>query len=42
VIATGGGIVAEPGTFELLLDSCVTVWLRAGAEEHMRRVVAQG
>lgn len=42
VIATGGGIVAEPGTFELLLDSCVTVWLRAGAGEHMRRVVAQG
>jgi XRE family aerobic/anaerobic benzoate catabolism transcriptional regulator len=42
VIATGGGIVAEPATFELLLDTCVTVWLRASAEEHMRRVAAQG
>ena len=42
VIATGGGIVAEPATYELLLDTCVTVWLRASPEEHMRRVVAQG
>ncbi|HYI84393.1 MAG TPA: helix-turn-helix transcriptional regulator, partial [Acetobacteraceae bacterium] len=38
VIATGGGIVAEPATFEFLLDTCVTVWLRASPEEHMRRV----
>ena len=42
VIATGGGIVAEPATFGLLLDTCVTVWLRASPEEHMRRVVEQG
>jgi len=42
VIATGGGIVAEPATFEFLLDTCVTVWLRASPEEHMRRVVEQG
>jgi XRE family transcriptional regulator, aerobic/anaerobic benzoate catabolism transcriptional regulator len=42
VIATGGGIVAEPASFEFLLDTCVTVWLRAAPEEHMRRVVAQG
>jgi XRE family aerobic/anaerobic benzoate catabolism transcriptional regulator len=42
VIATGGGIVAEPATFGLLLDTCVTVWLRASPEEHMRRVVDQG
>lgn len=42
VIATGGGIVAEPASFGLLLDTCVTVWLRASPEEHMRRVVAQG
>lgn len=42
VIATGGGIVAEPATFEFLLDTCVTVWLRASPEEHMRRVVDQG
>lgn len=42
VIATGGGIVAEPATFEFLLDTCVTVWLRASPEEHMRRVIDQG
>ncbi|HYI84524.1 MAG TPA: helix-turn-helix transcriptional regulator, partial [Acetobacteraceae bacterium] len=42
VIAAGGGIAAEPATFEFLLDTCVTVWLRASPEEHMRRVVEQG
>ncbi|MBX9700600.1 MAG: transcriptional regulator, partial [Acetobacteraceae bacterium] len=42
VIATGGGIVTEPASFEFLLDTCVTAWLRASPEEHMRRVVAQG
>ena len=42
VIAAGGGIVAEPATFEFLLDTCVTVWLRASPEEHMRRVIEQG
>jgi XRE family aerobic/anaerobic benzoate catabolism transcriptional regulator len=42
VIATGGGLVAEPGAFELLLARCFTVWLRATPEEHMSRVVAQG
>jgi len=42
VIATGGSIVSEPGTYELLLSSCFTVWLKAAPEEHMARVVAQG
>ena len=42
VIATGGSIVSEPGTFELLLSTCMTIWLRANPEEHMARVVAQG
>lgn len=42
VIAAGGGIVADPATFALLLDSCVTVWLRARPEDHMARVLAQG
>lgn len=42
VIATGGGIVADAATFGFLLDTCVTVWLRASPEEHMRRVVEQG
>jgi len=42
VIATGGSIVSEPGTYDLLLTACYTVWLRASPEEHMARVVAQG
>jgi len=42
VIATGGGLVSEPATFELLLSHCYTVWLRASPDEHMQRVVAQG
>ena len=42
VIATSGSIVTEPGTLELLLSSCFTVWIKAGPEEHMKRVMAQG
>ena len=42
VIATGGSIVSEPATYDLLLSTCFTVWLKASPEEHMARVVAQG
>jgi XRE family aerobic/anaerobic benzoate catabolism transcriptional regulator len=42
VIATSGSIVTEPSTLELLLSSCLTVWVRADPEEHMKRVMAQG
>ncbi|HEX2655984.1 MAG TPA: helix-turn-helix transcriptional regulator [Xanthobacteraceae bacterium] len=42
VLATGGSLVTEPGTFELLLTSCLTVWLRARPNEHMNRVIDQG
>lgn len=42
VIATGGSIVSEPGTYDLLLSTCFTVWLKAAPEEHMGRVAAQG
>ncbi len=42
VIATPGGIVSDPATFNLLLAHCMTVWLRAEPEDHMKRVVAQG
>ena len=42
VIATGGGLVTDPGTYELLLERCRCVWLRASPEEHMARVIAQG
>ncbi len=42
VIATPGGIVSDPATFNELLAHCTTVWLQASPEEHMGRVVAQG
>lgn len=42
VVATGGSIVSESATYELLLRSCFTVWIRATPEEHMERVLAQG
>ena len=42
VIAPGGSIVSEPATYDLLLSTCYTVWLKARPEEHMQRVIAQG
>ncbi len=42
VLATGGSLVRAPETFERLRRTCHTVWLRARAEEHYKRVVAQG
>src|ERR1019366_7195738 len=42
VIATPGGIVAEPATFNQLLGHCTAIWLQASPEEHMGRVAAQG
>ncbi len=42
VIATPGGIVSDPATFNELLAHCTTVWLQAAPEEHMGRVRAQG
>ena len=41
VLATGGGIVAEPATYELLQHSFYNVWLKATPEEHFQRVMAQ-
>lgn len=42
VIATGGGIVNDRETFELLRRGATTVWLKAAPEDHWQRVVAQG
>jgi len=42
VIATPGGIVSDAATFNQLLTHCTTVWLQADAEDHLRRVAAQG
>ena len=42
VIAAGGGLVTAPATYELLLERCTCVWLKASPDEHMARVIAQG
>ena len=42
VIATGGGVVTDPRTYELLRTSALTIWLKARPELHLERVVAQG
>lgn len=42
VLATGGGIVSEPLTFDLILSSFYAIWLKAEPEEHMARVRRQG
>src|SRR5258708_28728747 len=42
VLAKGGSIVSEHGSYELLLSACFTVWLKAEPEEHMAGVSAQG
>ena len=42
VIATPGGLVSDPATFNQLLSHCTTVWLQADPQDHMQRVRAQG
>jgi XRE family transcriptional regulator, aerobic/anaerobic benzoate catabolism transcriptional regulator len=42
VMTTGGSIVSERETFDLLQGQFYCVWLKASPEEHMSRVVAQG
>lgn len=42
VIATAGGIVANPETYALLLRRTHAVWLTASPQEHMTRVMEQG
>ncbi len=42
VISIGGGVVTEADTYNVLLENCYTVWIKAAPEEHMARVIAQG
>ncbi len=42
VLAAAGGVVNEPASWDLLLERATVVWLRARAEDHWNRVVAQG
>lgn len=41
VLATGGGLVAERATYELLLRSFFTIWLKARPQVMFGRVLAQ-
>jgi XRE family aerobic/anaerobic benzoate catabolism transcriptional regulator len=42
VLATGGSIVTQRETFELLRQRTMTVWLKARPQDHWDRVVRQG
>lgn len=42
VIATPGGVVADPALYERMLQSGYCIWLEASPEDHMTRVMAQG
>ena len=42
VMTTGGSIVSERETFDLLQSHFYCTWLKTSPEEHMARVVAQG
>ena len=41
VLATAGGLVAEPSSYELLLSTFFTIWLRASPDVHFSRVLHQ-
>ena len=42
VLSVGGGVVSEKQTYDRLLGSCFTVWVKANPEDYMARVMAQG
>jgi XRE family aerobic/anaerobic benzoate catabolism transcriptional regulator len=42
VIATGGGLVTNPESWQLLLREARTIWLKARPEHHYQRVMEQG
>jgi XRE family aerobic/anaerobic benzoate catabolism transcriptional regulator len=42
VLATGGSLVTDRSTLDLLKKSTITIWLRARPERHLQRVSAQG
>jgi len=42
VIATGGSVVTDPETWQVLKRRTHTVWLKATPEDHWKRVLGQG
>ncbi len=41
-IEAGGSIVSEANQLNILLTSCLVIWVKASPQEHMNRVIAQG
>lgn len=41
-IETGGSIVADIKKLNILLSTCLVIWVRTSPQEHMERVIAQG
>lgn len=41
-IETGGSIVAEVKKLNILLSTCLVIWIRTTPQKHMERVIAQG
>ncbi|MCP5075565.1 MAG: helix-turn-helix transcriptional regulator [Rhodobacteraceae bacterium] len=42
ILAVAGGVVADPASYNVLLNNFHTIWVKASPEEHMARVKAQG
>jgi XRE family aerobic/anaerobic benzoate catabolism transcriptional regulator len=42
IVATAGSLVTDHATYDLLLEKTIVVWLKASAEDHHDRVLAQG
>jgi XRE family aerobic/anaerobic benzoate catabolism transcriptional regulator len=42
VIEIGGGLATDTEALDLLLETTLTVWVKAAPEEHMQRVIEQG
>jgi XRE family aerobic/anaerobic benzoate catabolism transcriptional regulator len=42
VLAPGGSIVTDPGSWDLIKHRCYTIWLHATPDEFMRRLRRQG
>ena len=41
-IEAGGSIVSEANELNILLTSCLVIWVKTSPQEHMDRVIAQG
>jgi XRE family aerobic/anaerobic benzoate catabolism transcriptional regulator len=42
ILETGGSLVSERETYNLVINSFYTVWVQASPKEHMSRVIEQG